>query len=117
MIPFGNQTVTLMHMGKNGYELHLLHGCSWRSAISRSTSLNTLEETHETTCRVPYTQTKPIPGDLLILGNIKAEAKNEIELVKLMESLQKQGINAFRAQQVKDNSIGCPLPHYAASGA
>lgn len=116
MIPFGNQTVTLLHKSATGYTRHILAGCSWRQAKIRSVSTDVQDTALETKCRIPHTQKKPEPGDLMILGTAVTNANSEIELVRLMDSLREQGKSVFMVQQVKDNSIGAPLPHYAVSG-
>lgn len=116
MIPFGNQTVTLLHREGNAYKRYILNGCSWRQANVRMLNGTAIASTMETTCRIPASQKKPDPEDLLVLGTVKADAKNEIELVRLMGRLRGEGKAAFRATRVKDNSLGTPMPHYAAIG-
>lgn len=116
MIPFGDKTVTLLHKSAAGYKCIVLTGCSWRMASVRSHDSNAARNTIETTCRIPYGQTKPFPGDLLVLGDARIQAKNDIELVRVMEAQQGIGRAAFRVLRVKDNAGGAPLPHYAAIG-
>lgn len=116
MIPFGNHTVTLLHREGGAYVRYTLTGCSWRMKDVRTLVDNALTRTTETTCRIPYTQQSPIPGDLLILGIADVEASSEIELVRLRESCNQIGKPAFRVQRVKNNANGAPMPHYAAIG-
>lgn len=116
MIPFGNRTVTLLHKAETGYERHILSGCSWRTGNEKVLSIDTVIYTERTTCRIPPKFPQPSPGDLLILGEVEAEAKREIELLPLMDSLRKRGIRVFRVQSCADNTGG-PIPHYAATGA
>ena len=117
MIPNGKMNATLLHLEGDGYRLYSLNGCSWRMANVRTAEGNIVSNSVETTCRIPHPQQKPSVGDLLILGQRNVEAKDEIALVRLMNALNASGIPAFRVQRVKDNSIGAPLPHYAAIGA
>lgn len=117
MIPFGTNTVTLLHKEGNTYKRYTLTGCSWRQTKVRGMDSNVLEIALETICRIPYTQKKPDIGDLLILGETKIAAENEVGLVRQLDALREHGKSAFRVLTVKDNSNGCPLPHYAASGA
>ena len=117
MIPFGNHTVTLLHEEGNSYKRYILTGCSWRQTKVRSMDSNVLGIALETICRIPHNQKKPETGDLLILGETKIAAENEIGLVRQLDALREHGKSAFRVLTVKDNSQGCPLPHYAASGA
>lgn len=117
MIPFGFQTVTLLHKTDAGYTRHVLTGCSWRDAAEKTLSEGTLIRTQKTTCRIPAAQQKPIPGDLLILGDVEAQANSAAEAVRLREALEKAGTPVFRVQTVSDNSRTGVLSHYAAEGA
>ena len=117
MIPFGNETVTMLHKLETGYERYVLTGCSWRTSNEKALSIDAVIYTERTTCRIPSKYVRPDPGDLFILGEVMADAKDEIELVRLMESLRKQGMCVFRVQSCADNSKGNVLPHYAATGA
>ena len=117
MIPFGHHIVTLYHKTADGYSRHLLHGCSWHSENERTLSEGTTIITERTTCRIPPQYICPSPGDLLILGNVRASANGEIELVRLMETLRQEGYRAFRVQSCADNSHSVQLAHYAAIGA
>ena len=115
MIPFGNHEVTLYHLKGTGYERHIISGCSWRSTNTRSLIENSAVIAQQTTCRLPPDAKKPIPGDLLILGTIWEKVDGEIDLIRLMERLRKEGYRAFRVQSCADNT-GAPLGHYAATG-
>ena len=116
MIPFGNETVTILHRSGAGYARHVLTGCSWRSSKVRSMTGTAAEKSEDTVCRIPAGQTMPDVGDVLILGDVDAAAGSEIELVRLLDSLRRDGVRAIRVTQVRDNSRGAPLPHYAATG-
>lgn len=117
MIPFGNHVVTMLHHNGTSYVREVISGCSWRCVNDRSLSDGATIITERTTCRIPPQYTRPVSGDLLILGDVIASAKNEIELVRLMESLRQRGYRAFRVQSCADNSHnGTPLAHYAATG-
>lgn len=116
MIPFGNRTVTMLHKTETGYERYILNGCSWRITNEKTLSIDTVVYTERTSCRILPKYPQPSPGDLLILGEVEVEAKREIELLPLMDSLRKRGFCVFRVQSCADNT-GAPLPHYAATGA
>lgn len=116
-LPFGNKTVTLLHKTDSGYAQHILSGCSWTDTEAKSANGDAITHTIETTCRIPAPyQAIPKAGDLLILGNVNAAAKNEIELVQALETARENGYQAFRAQRVKDNSRSGVLAHYAVMG-
>lgn len=116
MIPFGRESVTILHRSESGYARSVLTGCSWRSAKVRSMIGMAAEKSEETVCRIPADQIMPEVGDVLILGDVKVSAASEIELVRLLDSLRRDGVRAIRVTQVRDNSRGAPLPHYAATG-
>ena len=117
MIPFGNHVVTMLHHNGSAYVRETISGCSWKSTNDRALSDGATIITERTTCRIPPRYTRPVSGDLLILGDVSASAKNEIELVRLMESLRQRGYRAFRVQSCADNTCaGVPLSHYAAIG-
>lgn len=116
MIPFGTHTVTLLHKVKGGYSRHVISGCSWRMKEAKVLLESAKRFTIETTCRLPEGSMKPSPGDLLIKGNVKAVVNSEIELARLYEQLNANGIAAFRVNRVANNANGAPLPHYAAIG-
>lgn len=116
MIPFGNHSVTLLHAEGTGYKRYILKGCSWKDANVRMLIGTAISSTTETTCRIPAGQKMPAPGDLLVLGNVKAAAGKEIELVRLMQKLKGEGRAVFRVNRIRDDSRGLPIPHYAAIG-
>lgn len=116
MIPFGFHTVTLYHRENTGYARYILDGCSWRSSNERAISDGSTIITERTTCRIPSRYICPSPGDLLVLGNVENAIASEIELVRCMENLRKQGYRAFRAQSCADYT-NAPLPHFAVIGA
>lgn len=117
MIPFGNHTVTMLHYDGTVYKREVLEGCSWKSKNERILANGATQIMEHTSCRIPARYTCPIPGDLLILGNVSASAKGEIELVRLMETLRQKGYKAFRIHSCADNSHAVQLAHYAAVGA
>lgn len=116
MIPFGNQTVTLLHRRNDSYKRYVLSGCSWHESASRTMNDTAMQLSLETTCRIPYGQQMPVTGDLLILGSVNAAADSEIDLIRLMQGLREGGKSVFRVQQVRNNALGLPIPHYAAAG-
>ena len=116
VIPFGNETATLFYKTPNGYAKTIITGCSWKSKDVRSVVDNAVYNSTETICRIPYKQTAPAPGDILVRGTISGNVSSEIELVRLLQKLQADGKQAFRVRAVKDNT-GALLPHWAASGA
>ena len=117
MIPFGRETVTVLHRSGGAYAPYILRGCSWRSAKTRSANGTAVDKSEDTTCRIPAGQTMPDVGDVLILGEVDASADSEIELVRLLDGMRMDGVRAIRVTQVRDNSRGAPLPHYAVTGA
>lgn len=116
MIPFGNHSVTLLHAEGTGYKRYILKGCSWKDANVRMLAGTAISSTTETTCRIPAGQKMPAPGDLLVLGNLKAEVGSEIELTRLMQKLREEGYAVFKVSRIRDDSRGLPIPHYAAIG-
>lgn len=116
MIPFGNHAVTLLRREGGAYKRYVLTGCSWRDSAARMLNGEAIAITMETTCRIPAGQKVPQPGDLLVLGTVKAAANSEIELVRLMQKLREDGYAVFRVSRVKDNSRGAPMPHFAVTG-
>ena len=116
MIPFGRETVTVLHRFGGGYAPYILRGCSWRSAKARSVIGTAVDKSEDTTCRIPAGQTMPDVGAVLILGAYNVKADSEIALVRLLDSLRRDGVRAIRVTQVRDNSRGAPLPHFAATG-
>ena len=117
MIPFGRETVTVLHRFGGGYVPYILRGCSWRSAKTRSANGTAVDKSEDTTCRIPAGQTMPDVGDVLILGEVDAAADSEIELVRLLDSMRRDGVRAIRVTHVRDNSRCAPMPHYAVTGA
>lgn len=117
MIPFGNHIVTLYHKCDAGYTRHILANCSWRSTNERSLVDGATVIMERTTCRILPQYTRPIPGDMLVMGVVEDDAASDIELVRLMERYRSEGYRAFRVESCADNTGGVPLPHYAAVGA
>ena len=117
MIPFGRETVTVLHRSGGGYTPYVLAGCSWRSSKTRSAIGTAVDRSEDTTCRIPAGQTMPDVGDVLILGAYNLRADSEIALVRLLDSLRGNGVRAIRVTQVRDNSRCAPMPHYAVTGA
>lgn len=117
MIPFGCETVTVLHRSGGVYAPYILRGCSWRSAKARSANGTAVDKSEDTTCRIPAGQTMPDVGDVLILGAYNLRADSEIALVRLLDSLRGDGVRAIRVTQVRDNSRCAPMPHYAVTGA
>ena len=132
MIPFGNETVTLVRRTENvvsgktavTYSSVKLTGCSWRrknriyrSDHSRVNSDNVVLSGEEITCRVPADQTRPRPGDLMILGDVAVTVQSGADYQRLIE--QYSGADgAFVVTSVSDNARpGMFMPHYAAKGA
>lgn len=115
MIPFANDTVTLIHKIDGGWTSAVLTGCSYRRVRRRSVTDGAVTITEETVCRIPAGGVMPAPGDGIILGEVSAAVGSEIELVRLLEAHRP---GAFRVQGVSDNARpGMPIPHYAATGA
>ena len=117
MIPFGRETVTVLHRLNGEYAPYILRGCSWRSAKVRSANGTAVDKSEDTTCRIPAGQTMPDVGDVLILGAHNLRADSEIALVRLLDGLRRDGVHAIRVTQVRDNSRCAPIPHYAVTGA
>lgn len=115
MIPFANDTVTLIHKGKSSWTATVISRCSYRRIRRRSLSGNTAILTDETVCRIPAGGAVPAVGDVIVLGRTNAAVYNEIELVRLLEAHRESG--AFRVESVSDNARpGMPIPHYAVRG-
>ena len=117
MIPFGRETVTVLHRFGGGYAPYIRRGCSWRSTRTRSVYGTTADKSNDTVCRIPAGQTMPDVGDVLILGAHNLRADSEIALVRLLDGLRSDGVRAIRVTQVRDNSRCAPMPHYAVTGA
>ena len=115
MIPFGTETVTLLHKSGNTWRPVAIAGTSWRQKTVRVLTDSAVRYTTETTCRIPISALRPDPGDVIVRGTCKDSAGTAIELVRLLEKYRSQG--AFRVQSVADNTgEGVPLPHYTARG-
>lgn len=115
MIPFANDTVTLYRKADGGYMPCVIMNCSFKHTKQRSTTERAESIYGETVCRIPPGNIKPEPGDVIALGVHGGAAKNEIDLVRMLERLRPDG--AFRVQSVSDNARpGVPIPHYAARG-
>ena len=117
MIPFGRETVTVLHRFGGGYVPYILRGCSWRNTKTRSANGTAVDKSEGTTCRIPAGQTMPDVGDVLILGAHNLRAESEIALVRLLDGMRRDGVRAIRVTQVRDNSRCAPMPHYAVTGA
>ena len=125
MIPFGDETVTLVRRtltpdenGRNHavYSTELLTGCSWRRTTRIVRNGEALLSEERAVCRVPAGQTKPMPGDLLIHGARSVNVESGAEYNRLLEETRDSD-GAMVVTSVKDNARpGMPLPHYAVSG-
>lgn len=122
MIPFGNETVTLVQRAEateNGrkkavYSVARLTDCSWRRTQRWSREGEVLVPGEGITCRVPVGQAVPHAGDLMILGDVTVTVNSGADFQRLIE--QYRGADgAFVVASVADNArLGMPLPHYAA---
>lgn len=120
MIPLARETVTLYHRveteGADGrthltWRRILLEGCFWRHAARYS-----LSNAHEVVCRIPADQTRPVIGDVLVLGNAPDEPESAVELSAVLEKYREMP-GAFRVTAINDNHHrGFPMAHYAARG-
>ena len=122
MIPFGNETVTLVRRveaKENGrtavrYETAALTGCSWRRTQRWSREGEVLVPGEGITCRVPAGQTAPKSGDLMILGDVAVTVTGGADYNRLIEQYRDSD-GAFVVASVSDNNRpGMPMPHYAA---
>jgi hypothetical protein len=122
MIPFGNETVTLVQRtetvahGKThaAYAVTTLTGCSWQRTQRWNREAEVLAPYEGIVCRVPAGQTKPKPGDLMILGNVTVTVAGGADFQRLVEQYRDTD-GAFVVAAVADNARpGSPLPHYAA---
>ena len=123
MIPFGNETVTIIRRvetvidGKTsvGYKKETIDGCSWRRIATAQRVDREIVRGENIVCRMPPTIAPPACGDVFLLGTIKTTPANSADLDAIIESHRKSG--AFRIVSVTDNTRpGFPLPHYAARG-
>lgn len=121
-IPFGHDTVTLISRTENvaggktqvSYAAQVLTGCSWKRSRSWRRDGEDLVPYEGITCRVPCTQARPKPGDLMILGEVSAEVASYAQYQALIEQYAATG-GAFVVASVADNARpGMPLPHWAA---
>lgn len=125
MIPFGEETVTLVRRieGKDtnnrtavSYETARLIGCSWRRTTRLVRDGSAVFAAEALICRVPAGQTKPRPGDLMILGVADVTITSGADYQSLIEEYRDSD-GGFVVTSVKDNARpGMPIPHYAARG-
>lgn len=125
MIPFGNETVTLIRRIKGtdehgrtaiSYRKYLLTNCSWRRTSRTYLSENAVVYQEGTVCRVPAGQQKPQVGDLMICGNAANDVESNGDYQRLIEQYRGSD-GAFTVAAVSDNTRdGFPLKHYAARG-
>lgn len=125
MIPFGNETVTLLRRveetdesGKTRvrYARSLLTGCSWRSGLRRVRFDTEIQLLPEITCRVPADQAVPAAGDCLFLGDVPLEIAGSRDLQAALDAAS--GGTACRIAAVRDCARpGMPMPHYLCTGA
>ena len=121
MIPFGNESVTLIRRTEtkvNGkttvsYTTEHLQGCSWKRARRWQREGESIVPYEGITCRIPAGQTAPQAGDLLILGNVSETVTGYAQYQALIEKYA-GGDGAFVVASVADNArTGMPLPHFA----
>lgn len=125
MIPFGHETVTLVRRRETKdqsnrtrvtYDTVLLTGCSWRRTTRIIRNDNAMITEESTVCRIPIDQTKPMTGDLLILGEADVTVTSGAAYQGLIEQYRDSD-GAFVVASVKDNAReGMPLGHWAARG-
>lgn len=122
MIPFGNETVTLIKRAetvvdgktKVGYKKYILTGCSWKRSATRFLNDTDAVRREEITCRIPAGQMTPEIGDCLFLGTPRLSITNA---KTLSEAMEKHKGSAMRITSVSDNTRpGLPLRHIAARG-
>ena len=120
MIPFGNETVTLIRRietvadGKTSvsYTTEHLIGCSWKRARRWQREGESIVPYEGITCRIPAGQPAPHPGDLLILGNAAETVTTYAQYQSLIEKYAATD-GAFVAASVSDNTRpGWPMAHY-----
>lgn len=115
MIPFANDTITLLHKSGASYEPVIIHGCSYRRMSRRTMIDGAVSLASVTTCRIPAGNPMPAPGDVIVLGEMHEGVRGDIEFARLLESKRPKG--AFRVQSVADHARpGVPVPHFAAVG-
>ena len=116
LIPFANDTVTLVYKEGAQWSTAVIPGCSYRRIRRRMLMDSAVSQSEETVCRIPAGNPFPAPGDVILLGEHAPQVGSEIELSRLLEAFRPGG--AFRVQSVADNARpGMPIPHYAARGA
>lgn len=125
MIPFANETVTLIHRsettGTDGrhhasYSSVQLTGCSWHRTIQTQNDSAVHSAGERITVRIPANQTMPTIGDLLIRGSYSGTVTSGADYQGIIESMRSSG-GAFLVQSVSDNSSsGSPIPHFKATG-
>ena len=122
MIPFGNETVTLVQRTEttvNGktqveYSTEQLTGCSWQRSTRFVRNDSAIVTEESIVCRIPAGQVKPRQGDLLILGSADVTVTSWTQYQGLIEQYRDSD-GAFVVGSVKDNARpGMPVPHYAA---
>ena len=123
MIPFGNETVTLIQRveaEENGrtrteYAKRILSGCSWRKKAGWSQFDTEKHRSEEITCRIPAHNQRPNAGDYLFLGEIQEEITDTASLRAAMKAHAATG--AMEITSLSDNARpGMPMPHYLAWG-
>lgn len=123
MIPFGNDTVTLIQRvetEQNGrthteYARYILKGCSWRKKAGWSQFDTEKHRNEEISCRIPAGNRRPNAGDYLFLGEIADEITDTRSLQAAMKAHRPTGV--MEITTMSDNARpGTPLPHYAAWG-
>lgn len=116
LIPFANDTITLISKTEAGWTSAVISGCSYRRIRRRMLMDSAVSQSEETVCRIPAGNPFPAPGDVILLGEHAPQVGSEIELSRLLEAFRPG--SAFRVQSVADNARpGMPIPHYAARGA
>ena len=122
MIPFGKETVTLVHrierivQGRTqvSYRSETLTGCSWQWSNQWIRVGEVLTPVGSLVCRIPADQTKPLPGDLLIHAQVTVTITSGADYNALVEHYR-DSVGAMVVGSVADNAqAGCPLPHWAA---
>lgn len=123
MIPFGNQTVTLIQRIENNvngktqisYKRHYISGCSWTAKTSWQQVGTEMQRGTEIICRIPADQIAPSVGDYLFLGNMRGDISSTAAVNAAIS--QHRNTGAMRVASVRDNTLaGFPIPHIAARG-
>ena len=123
MIPFGNETVTLIKRVETvvdgrtltEYAKYLLHGCSWRRSTGWSQFDAEKHRSGDATCRIPADQQRPDAGDYLFLGEITDEIIDTGTLRAAIKAHERTGV--MEITTLSDNARpGMPLPHHLAWG-